>query len=69
MHAGKWSSPEIIGQHVPLAGGFVMQQISNTRVILYGGLQTEMTFQDNTLYLLEISISEVVCACSYQWHA
>lgn len=67
LHIGKWSNPEITGQPAPLAGGFIMEKISNARAILFGGLETDFNIQNPSLtthgivYLLDISTNTVVC--------
>ena len=59
---GRWSNPSIIGQCIPPASNFIMEKIDNTRAVLFGGIDDDAkdTFS-NSVYLLEISISTVVC--------
>ena len=61
---GKWSNPSIIGQCIPPATGFIIEKINNTRAVLFGGVEIDDDAKDtitNNIYILEISISTVVC--------
>ena len=59
---GKWSNPSIIGQCIPPASHFITEKINNTRAILFGGKENyDVTTYGNNIYLLEISVSNVVC--------
>ena len=61
MHIlGKWSNPSIIGQCIPPASGFIIEKINNTRAVLFGGLENKDAYSNN-IYILEISVSTVVC--------
>uniref|UniRef100_A0A1X7UN70 Protein kinase domain-containing protein n=1 Tax=Amphimedon queenslandica TaxID=400682 RepID=A0A1X7UN70_AMPQE len=56
----KWSHPSIIGQCIPPAGGFIIEKISNTRAVLFGGIENVDNTRDtyaNNIYVLEIHIS------------
>ena len=57
---GKWSNPSIIGQCIPPASDFIIDKINNTRAVLFGGRENDDTFSNN-IYILEISVSTVVC--------
>ena len=60
---GKWSNPSIIGQCIPPASHFFIHKINNTRAVLFGGREnddTDITYSNN-IYILEISVSTVVC--------
>ena len=60
---GKWSIPSVIGQCIPPAAGFIIDKINNTRAVLFGGLETDdtVTTRSNNFYILELSVSTVVC--------
>ena len=60
---GKWSNPSIIGQCIPPASIFIIDKINNTRAVLFGGAETDdtVTTYSNNIYILEISVSTVVC--------
>ena len=61
---GKWSNPLIIGQCVLPASGFIIEKINNTRAVLFGGVEIDGDDKatiTNNIYILEISISTVVC--------
>ena len=57
---GMWSNPEVIGQCAIFFGSFVMEKLSNTRAIVFGGADVD-TKSQGSMYLLDISISKVVC--------
>ena len=57
---GKWSNPSIIGQCIPPASDFIIDKIDNTRAVLFGGRENDDTCSNN-IYILEISVSTVVC--------
>ena len=57
---GKWSNPSIIGQCIPHTAYFIIDKINNTRAVLFGGLENDDTYSNN-IYILEISVSTVVC--------
>ena len=57
---GKWSNPSIIGQCIPPARAFIIDKINNTRAVLFGGRENDDTYNNN-IYILEISVSTVVC--------
>ena len=64
FNLGKWSNPSIIGQCMLPAYAFIMEKINNTRAVLFGGVKTYDDAQSivtNNIYILEISISTVVC--------
>ena len=64
FNLGKWSNPSITGQCMPPASVFIIEKINNTRAVLFGGLETDdvaMNTVTNNIYILEISISTVVC--------
>ena len=60
---GKWSNPSIIGQCIPPPYGFIIDKINNTRAVLFGGLEDDDTgtTYSNNIYILEMSVSTVVC--------
>ena len=61
---GKWNNPSIIGHCIPPASYFIIEKINNTRAVLFGGRVTDddaKTTFTNNIYILEISISTVVC--------
>ena len=60
---GKWSNPSIIGQCIPPASYFIIDKINNTRAVLFGGKERDdtVTTDSNNIYMLEISVSTVVC--------
>ena len=66
---GKWSNPSIIGQCIPPASDFIIDKINNTRAVLFGGVENDypvnskrrMDTYSNNIYILEISVSTVVC--------
>ena len=52
-----WSNPEVIGQCVTLYGGFVMEKLSNTRAIIFGGSELDAgSAAAGNVYILDISI-------------
>ena len=55
---GVWSNPEVTGQSVTLFGGFVMEKLSNTRAIVFGGseLDAGSAGSAGSVYILDISI-------------
>ena len=57
---GKWSNPSIIGQCIPPASDFIIDKINNIRAVLFGGIENDDT-RSNNIYILEISVSTVVC--------
>ena len=59
--SGLWNNPKIIGQCVMLIGSFVMEKLSNTRAIVFGG--SELDAAAGSVYILDISIliNTVVC--------
>ena len=64
INLGEWSNPSIIGQCMPPAYAFIIEKINNTRAVLFGGLETDddaKTIARDNIYILEISISTVVC--------
>ncbi|XP_019861846.1 PREDICTED: probable serine/threonine-protein kinase DDB_G0271682 [Amphimedon queenslandica] len=68
LSSRKWSNPSIIGQCIPPVSGFVIEKISNTRAVLFGGLETDgeakVTITDNIYnIILEISVSTVFWQC------
>ena len=63
---GQWSNPSIIGQCIPPASYFIIDKINNTRAVLFGGLENNddtpaTAYASNNIYILEISVSTVVC--------
>ena len=55
---GQWIIPEITGQCMPPNSTFVMESISNTRAVVFGGyVQGTLS---NTLYILDIINHTVV---------
>ena len=58
-----WSNPEVIGQCETLYGGFVIEKLNNTRTLVFGGADVDTKIQSSSVYLLDISISTVVCSC------
>ena len=59
---GKWSNPSIIGQCIPPASYFIIDKINNTRAVLFGGVKSDCFFtHSDNVYILEISVSTVVC--------
>ena len=61
---GKWSNPSIIGQCIPPADAFIIEKINNTRAVLFSGIEINDDAKatlTNNIYILEISISTVVC--------
>ena len=56
----KWINPSIIGQCIPPASHFIIDKINNTRSVLFGGRENDDSYSNN-IYILEISISNVVC--------
>ena len=61
---GKWSNLSTIGQCIPPASHFIIDKINNTRAVLFGGAENGDTDDDtdsNNIYILEISVSTVVC--------
>ena len=42
-------------------GSFVMEKLDNARVIVFGGAGNDANSQSSSVYLLDISISRVVC--------
>ena len=64
FNLGKWSNPSIIGQCIPPADDFIIEKINNTRAVLFGGAEIDddaKSTATNNIYVLEISISTVVC--------
>ena len=64
MHIlGKWSNPSITGQCIPPASYFIIDKINNTRAVLFGEIEDDcfVTSYSNNIYILEISVSTVVC--------
>ncbi|XP_011407871.2 PREDICTED: uncharacterized protein LOC105315068 [Amphimedon queenslandica] len=64
LSSRKWSNPLIIGQCIPSASGFIIEKINNTRAVLFGGVEIDGDNKatiTNKIYILEISISSVVC--------
>ena len=54
---GMWSNPEVNGQCVTLFGGFVMEKLSNTRAIVFGGSELDAgSAAAGSVYILDISI-------------
>ena len=54
----------VVGQCIPPASGFIIGKINNTRAVLFGGLENDGTEEEtvsNNIYLLELSVSTVVC--------
>ena len=45
---------------MPPAVGFIIDKINNTRAVLFGGRENDDIFNNN-IYILEISVSTVVC--------
>ncbi|XP_019860615.1 PREDICTED: uncharacterized protein LOC109588952 [Amphimedon queenslandica] len=61
-----WNNPSIIGQCIPPANDFIIEKISNTRAVLFGGVETDDDDKDaftNKIYILETSISTVFWQC------
>ena len=49
---------------MPLAYAFIIEKINNTRAVLFGGVENDDDAKGtltNNIYILEISISTVVC--------
>ena len=62
--SGVWNNPKVIGQCVMLTGGFLMEKISYTRAIIFGGSELEAgSAAAGSVYILDISIllNTVVC--------
>ena len=51
---GEWSNPIITGSCIPPTSDCIIEQISNNRAILFGGLINDDTVT-NTVYLMDIS--------------
>ena len=69
--SGVWNNPKIIGRCVMLTGGFVMEKLSNTRAIIFGGTELDAgsAAAVGSVYILDISIllkqlNKVVCVFS-----
>ena len=60
---GNWSNPSIIGHCILPVCFFIIEKINNTRAVLFGGQENDDTKEtvSNNIYLLEISVSTVVC--------
>ena len=56
---GQWIIPEITGQCMPPNETFDMENINNTRAIIFGGIVEGLL--SNTLYILDIINCTVVC--------
>uniref|UniRef100_A0A1X7SYK1 Uncharacterized protein n=1 Tax=Amphimedon queenslandica TaxID=400682 RepID=A0A1X7SYK1_AMPQE len=65
LSSRKWSSPLLIGQCIPPASGFIIEKISNTRAVLFGGAEADdaENTATNNIYMLEIFISTVLWQC------
>ena len=59
VNLGTWSNPEVIGRCGIFINSFVMEKLSNTRAIVFGGVDNDTNNQGSSVYLLEISISTV----------
>ena len=51
---GMWSNPKVDGQCVTLFSDFVMEKLSNTRAIVFGG--SELDAAASSVFILDISI-------------
>ena len=59
-----WNNPKIIGQCEILIGSFVMEKLSNTGAIIFGGTELDAgRTAAGSVYILDISIllNTVVC--------
>ena len=63
IFSGKWSIPAITGQCVVPTANFVFQKTSNSQVVMFGGAEDDGTGvkSSNNVYILKISIDNVVC--------
>ncbi|XP_019857992.1 PREDICTED: uncharacterized protein LOC109586177 isoform X2 [Amphimedon queenslandica] len=58
LSSGKWGNILIIGECIPPADGFIIEKISSTRAILFGGIvQDDKTEATANMYLLNIDLS------------
>ena len=57
--SGAWTNPEVVGQCMMLIGSFVMEKLSNTSAIMFGG--SELDSAAGSVYIVDISIS-------IEWH-
>ncbi|XP_019856879.1 PREDICTED: uncharacterized protein LOC105314149 [Amphimedon queenslandica] len=60
LSLGKWDYVSVTGQCIPSADGFIIEKISNTKAILFGGIVQDDTTEataSNDLYLLNIDLS------------
>ena len=55
--SGAWTNPEVVGQCMMLIGSFVMEKLSNTSAIMFGG--SELDSAAGSVYIVDISISRV----------
>ena len=54
---GVWTNPVAIGRCETLFGGFVMEKLSNTRAIVFGGSDLDAgSAAAGSVYILDISI-------------
>ena len=59
-----WNNPQINGQCATFIGSFVMEKLSNTRAIVFGGSELDASSAAvGSVYILDISIliNTVVC--------
>lgn len=56
---GRWIIPESSGQCMPPISNFTMENISNTRAIIFGGV-IEDTISSNTVYVFDVIDNVVV---------
>ena len=56
-----WNNPKIIGQCVMLIGSFVMEKLSNTRAIIFGGTELDAgSAAAGSVYMLDIHVSILI---------
>ena len=68
---GEWVIPNISGQCMPPNAFFVMEAITNTRAIIYGGRDENLKTTYDTIYIVEINHSTctlVSCSIFHSLH-
>ncbi|XP_019860823.1 PREDICTED: acyl-CoA-binding domain-containing protein 5-like [Amphimedon queenslandica] len=57
LSSGKWDNVLIIGECIPPADGFIIEKISNTRAVLFGGIVQDEATASNNIYILNLNLS------------
>lgn len=63
--SGEWHAPDVTGQCMLPGFGFIAEKISNTRAVLFGGVEygTDEVVASSNIYMLEIIVASCTVVC------